>query len=376
MEFTNNELAIYLFCAQLTQTKTTPLTIIEWNAVVKSLSEQNMQPEVLFDLSTVEMDNVLTKTTETQKDRIIKKIVSRQKLGVSIIELKEIVHQGYGIMFRAQMPYRLKKLTQKFIPPFFYYAGDPSILSHRTLGVVGARDANNVELQQTAEISKKAASYGVVIVSGGARGIDTTAVEATLENGGKAIIFPSEGLAKWVKKSNIRNHISNGNLLLMSAQKLDAPFSGSYAMQRNKFIHAPSDAVVVSSSKISGKKSSGTWEGVKENLKNKWSPLFVIGNSVGVEKLKTEGLASEFTSFEQIFKQDVSQENQSLTDIDDQILSLIKLASVKGLDKDTITKKFMDISAEYYKNQKGYSQDNNPKKHMVHEQLSLESFLE
>jgi len=225
-------------------------------------------------------------------------------------------------------------------------------LSHRTLGVVGARDANNVELQQTAEISKKAASYGVVIVSGGARGIDTIAVEATLENGGKAIIFPSEGLTKWVKKSNIRNHISNGNLLLMSAQKLDAPFSGSYAMQRNKFIHAPSDAVVVSSSKISGKKSSGTWEGVIENLKNKWSPLFVIGNSEGVEKLKTEGLAREFTSFEQIFKQDMSQENQSIPDIDDQILSLIKLASVKGLDKDTITKKFMDISAEYYKNQK------------------------
>lgn len=350
MEFTNNELATYLFCAQLTQTKTTPLTIIEWNEVVKSLSEQRMQPEILFDLSIEELSNLLINATEAQKDRIIKKIDSRQKLGISMLELKEIVHQGYGIMFRAQMPTRLKKLTQKFIPPFFYYAGDPAILSHRTLGVVGARDANNDELQQTADISKKAASYGVVIVSGGARGVDSTAVETTLDNGGKAIVFPSEGLAKWVKKSNIRNHIANGNLLLMSAQKLDAPFSGSYAMQRNKFIHAPSDAVLVSSSKISGKKSSGTWEGAQENIKHQWSPLFVIGNSEGVMKLKTEGHASELTSFEEIFVKSEPMKNQQLTEIDDQVISLIKLAEAKGLDKDAITKRFIDITAQYFKN--------------------------
>ncbi|WP_332699316.1 hypothetical protein [Halalkalibacter lacteus] len=41
MQFTNNEIATYLFCAQLTQTRTTPLTILEWNAVVKSLSKKN-----------------------------------------------------------------------------------------------------------------------------------------------------------------------------------------------------------------------------------------------------------------------------------------------------------------------------------------------
>ena len=37
-------------------------------------------------------------------------------------------------------------------------------------------------------------------------------------------------------------------------------------MLRNRYIHAPSDAVLVASSKISGSKSSGTWEGVVENL--------------------------------------------------------------------------------------------------------------
>ncbi|MGD6844669.1 DNA-processing protein DprA [Bacillus infantis] len=377
MEFTNNEIATYLFCAQLTQTKTTPLTILEWNAVVKSLSDQKMQPEALFNLTPSELLKTLTKATDAQKVKIIKKIEARQKLGISMLELKEIDHQGFRIMFRSQMPNCLKKLTQKFIPPFFYYVGDEAILLNRTLGVVGARDANEGELSQTAEIAKEAVSNGVVIVSGGARGIDTTAVEASLENGGKAIIFPADGLSKWVKKSDIRNYILNGQLLLMSSQRLEAPFSGSYAMQRNKFIHAPSNAVLVASSKISGNKSSGTWEGVLENIKHQWSPLYVLGKSEGVEKLKAEGYAKEFLSFEDVFTQKEPIDNKNHFDIDDSIVSLIKLAIDKGLDKEILEKKFLDLSAKYYKDNGDLIQNNRLKSQNTDalEQISIEEYL-
>ena len=53
MTFTNNEIATYLLCAQLPQTKTTPLTILEWNAIVKSLGEHQLQPETLLTMSQV-----------------------------------------------------------------------------------------------------------------------------------------------------------------------------------------------------------------------------------------------------------------------------------------------------------------------------------
>ncbi len=111
--------------------------------------------------------------------------------------------------------------------------------------MVGARNANSEELLQIANISREEVQHGIVVISGGAKGVDTTAVEAALLNGGKAIVFPSEGLAKWVKRSDIRQYIMNGQLLLMSNQRHDAPFSGSDAMQRNKYIHAPSDAVLI-----------------------------------------------------------------------------------------------------------------------------------
>lgn len=89
------------------------------------------------------------------------------------------------------------------------------------VGVVGARNANSEELLQIANISREEVQHGIVVISGGAKGVDTTAVEAALLNGGKAIVFPSEGLAKWVKRSDIRQYIMNGQLLLMSTQRHD-----------------------------------------------------------------------------------------------------------------------------------------------------------
>jgi DNA processing protein len=349
MQFTNNEIATYLFCAQLSQTKTTPLTIIEWNTVVKSLGEKMLQPEALLTMTSSELFNVLTQATAAQKSKILKKIDARQKLGISMLELEDIVHQGYGIMFRSQMPLRLKKLTPKYLPAFFYYAGDSSILSNRVLGVVGARDANLEELEQTANIAKDAVPNGVVIFSGGARGVDMTAVEAALNNGGKAVVFPVEGLAKWTKKSDIREYIMNGQLLLMSTQRLNAPFSPSYAMQRNKFIHAPSDAVLVASSMISGTKTSGTWEGVLENIKSKWSPLYVIGGSAGVKRLIEEGNAKPFTSFQNVYMQTSYPKDKNFIDFELKLSELIQSAVTKGMDKQSIEKCFSNLITKFFR---------------------------
>ncbi|BBH22485.1 hypothetical protein Back11_38300 [Paenibacillus baekrokdamisoli] len=377
MRFTDNEKATYLFCAQLSQTRTIPLTILEWNTIVKSLGCHKLQPEALLSMDSAALLNILTQATTSQKTKIINKIEARRKLGISMLELEEIIHQGYGIMFRSEMPQRIKKLTQKYVPAFFYYAGDPSILSYRALGVVGARDANSDELAQTEIIAREAATQGVIIISGGARGIDSTAVDSTLQNGGKAVIFPADGLAKWVKKREIREYIKNGQLLIMSTQKLDAPFSGSYAMQRNKFIHAPSDAVLVASSRISGEKSSGTWEGVKENLNLQWSPLYVIGNSEGIVKLKNDGKAKLFISLEDVYKVNTQGSSKILSKINQKIKDLVECAESEGMDKKTIEKLFLDQLDSQFKLEKKYHSEKpyqTPKSEDF-EQLSIEGLV-
>lgn len=297
--FNENQIATYLFCAQLPKTKTTPLTILEWNALVSALRKNNLEPKTLTIITLSELYHILESVKPAQRNNILKKVEARQQLGMAMIEMENIINQGVHLLFRSHMPKCLKRMTSKHLPPFFYYVGDFTIFDYPKLSVVGARNATEDELMATAKIGKDAATQGIVIVSGGAKGIDSTAVEACLHQGGKAIVFPSDGLQKWLKKKNMRQFIQNQQLLLLSAQRIEASFSGSYAMQRNKYIHVSGQAVLVASSSISttGKKS-GTWEGVMENIKENWTPIFTIGQSEGVHKLISEYKAQPFESID------------------------------------------------------------------------------
>ena len=73
MNFSKSEIATYLFCATLPSTKTTPLTIIEWNTLVTSLANHNSYPEVLLHLSEEELSTILSNSTPAQKNVLSKK---------------------------------------------------------------------------------------------------------------------------------------------------------------------------------------------------------------------------------------------------------------------------------------------------------------
>ncbi|MEK4711605.1 DNA-processing protein DprA [Sporosarcina sp. FSL K6-5500] len=297
MKFNENQIATYLLCAQLPKTKTIPLTIIEWNTLVLGLTKNKLEPQIVTTITSSELSHILIEAKPVQRTNIIKKIEARRQLGLSMFEMENVINQGVKILFRSHMPKSLKRLTSKYLPPFFYCTGDLSIFEYPILGVVGARNATEEELKATIKIGEDAAAQGVVIASGGARGIDSSAVEAYLRQGGKAIVFPADGLQKWLKKKEIRNFIESEQLLLLSAQRIEAPFSGAYAMQRNKYIHVSGHAVLVASSSISRKeKRSGTWEGVIENVQGNWTPIFTIGQSEGVQKLISEEKAQAFES--------------------------------------------------------------------------------
>ncbi|MFD6210220.1 DNA-processing protein DprA [Peribacillus sp. NPDC060253] len=298
MQFNENQIATYLLCAKLPNAKTPPLTIIEWNELIRALKEHNLEPKNLLGMTPSEILNIGSSKQKMMK--MAKKIEDRQKLGFSMMELEELSNQGYKIMFRQNIPKRLKgKIDPKHLPPFFYVIGDTSIFEYLALGVVGSRDANKEEIANTARLGHEAAIQGIVLVSGGAKGIDSTAVDACLNNGGKAIVFPSEGLESWIKRKEIRQYIQNKQLLLISAQSINARFTGAYAMQRNKYIHTTAHAVLVASSKILSSRNTktGTWSGVMENVQAQWTPIFVQGKSEGVQKLLEEGHAKPFDSF-------------------------------------------------------------------------------
>lgn len=69
----------------------------------------------------------------------------------------------------------------------FYYKGDLTLLDEKSLSIVGARESSDEGVKRAAKISKMLVDEKFVIASGLAKGIDTAALKAAIEAGGKVI---------------------------------------------------------------------------------------------------------------------------------------------------------------------------------------------
>ena len=99
------------------------------------------------------------------------------------------------------------------------------------------------------------------MVSGNARGADRAAQEACLVSGGKVISIVADELWK---------HRFRENVLYLSEEDYDSPFTSQRALSRNRCIHALGQMVFVAQS---GLQKGGTWNGTVKNLHFGWSPV-------------------------------------------------------------------------------------------------------
>lgn len=180
-------------------------------------------------------------------------------------------------------PKRYKQRLKHLAPPLLYVSGNLTLLNQPALAVVGSRSTPEVLLQQTTKIASLAASAGVVITSGAARGVDEAAMLGALNAGGHAVGVVADSLEKISAKSSWRQALIDGHLLLLSVEAPSARFQTWRAMARNKLIYALADsALVVSSDKDRG----GTWDGAKEQLtKLRHCPIHVMDDPRGGEGL-------------------------------------------------------------------------------------------
>jgi len=190
------------------------------------------------------------------------------------VALEKWLGAGLWVITRADSDYpeRLVKQLGQDRPPVLFGAGNKNLLNAGGLAMVGSRDITEADQAYTAMIAKQAASEGMNIVSGGARGVDETAMKSALEVEGTALGILSKGLLSAALSAKWRTHMKNRQLCLVSSFSPDAGWNTGNAMGRNKYIYCLSDyAVVVQSTKGSG----GTWAGATENLRNHWTNLFV-----------------------------------------------------------------------------------------------------
>jgi len=143
-------------------------------------------------------------------------------------------------------------------------AGDRFLLNGGGLGIVGSRNVDQEGEAFTRQIAELCAYNRMPVVSGGARGVDQTAMNTSLDAGGLTIGIVAENLLKKSVERKNRHAIAEGRLLLITPYHPNARFTVGTTMDRNKLIYAMADYSLVVSAEH---KKGGTWNGATEELR-------------------------------------------------------------------------------------------------------------
>lgn len=164
------------------------------------------------------------------------------------------VSQGYPVILRRRLGLDS--------PGVLWAKGDLSVLKKPLIALVGSRDIAAPNKKFAAQVGIEAARQGYVLVSGNARGADRVAQEACLAAGGQVISVVADELAKQKYCTNV---------LYLSEEDFDQPFSSIRALSRNRVIHALGEKTFVAQCTLG---MGGTWSGAVRNLKEGWSSVF------------------------------------------------------------------------------------------------------
>ena len=163
-------------------------------------------------------------------------------------------------------PRRLRQKLGEETPGCLWYKGDVDLLSQPKVALVGSRDLLECNRHFAREVGRQAALQGYVLVSGNARGADQAAQNACLQAGGKVISVIADSLEEKTAKENV---------LYLSEDGFDCPFTAQRAISRNRIIHALGERTFVAQSAL---EMGGTWDGTVKNLRHGWSRVYCLAD--------------------------------------------------------------------------------------------------
>jgi predicted Rossmann fold nucleotide-binding protein DprA/Smf involved in DNA uptake len=265
---------LLLLCSHLGSSPDTPgtqLKLREWNSLERRLQAASLPPGDILGMNSEDLKNQLSLTEEE-----IKRLILRfEQLDRLPGEVERLAQMGIRIATRVDPDYPVRYIQRlkESAPAVLFYAGEAALLGQPGVAVVGSRHLDAVGQECAAYVGNACGLSGLVLYSGGAKGVDTISMEAALEARGSAVGLLADSLIKAIRPDQVKAAIDRGDLCLATPYAPGAGFSVGAAMGRNRLIYALADyAIVVASDAEQG----GTWAGATEALKAGWVPLFVL----------------------------------------------------------------------------------------------------
>lgn len=266
--------AILLLCSHLglsSSSEIAPLTLKDWNPLAKKLQSLSLRPASLLGRSAGDLQSHLSIGND-EAERIARLL---QRSGSLAIEMERFASLGIYAVTRADTAYpaRYRQRLKESAPSVLFYSGEIALLGQPGIAVVGSRHLDEAGQDCADVVGNACGISGLVLYSGGAKGVDTISMNAALTARGTAVGILADSLEKAIRDPENRAAITRGDLCLATPYSPSAPFTVGTAMGRNKLIYTLADfAIVVASDAEKG----GTWAGATEAMRAKWIPIFVL----------------------------------------------------------------------------------------------------
>ncbi|MGB9690871.1 MAG: DNA-processing protein DprA [Candidatus Sumerlaeaceae bacterium] len=186
-------------------------------------------------------------------------------------ELAEMERRGVRLLTLDDEEYPENLRVSSFPPPLLFLKGTLDAMDRFAVAVIGSRRATQYGRAVAQEFAGRLARAGLAIVSGFARGVDSVAHRAALDNGGRTIAVLGNGLSVCYPQENAhladaiaqrgalvteypmktppdrfnfpeRNHLiaalALGTLVVEAAEKSGALITAREALEENRFVFA------------------------------------------------------------------------------------------------------------------------------------------
>ncbi len=189
-----------------------PLSVRDWNRVKKTLDEMNLQPAHLLNMHFDDLQQCFS-TSELISERLSALLSRRTALE---FEINRLARQGIFALTLLDPGYpdRYRERLKGSAPPLLFYAGDHELLGQPGSAVVGSRKLDSIGEDCARYVGSACGFSGMVLYSGGAKGVDTISMSAALEARGTAVGILADSLESTVRRWETT--LKKGDLCLVS----------------------------------------------------------------------------------------------------------------------------------------------------------------
>ncbi len=202
--------------------------------------------------------SALTTLTPTQRRRL-----GDKELGEARAQLRELEMLGAWVMTPEDAEYD-RLFGGMYAPPLAIYGKGAHLddIEAPTVAVVGTRRADQAGILATRRLAAGLAAGGAVVVSGGADGLDSEAMKAALDEGGRLISFQACGIDVEYPKATafVREAMLQYGGTLLTEFPLGTPALRHHFHMRNRLISAASRGTLVTQAPLgSGALLTAKW---------------------------------------------------------------------------------------------------------------------